>query len=250
MINRPGTISISFTTRELRKEKKWLRRDKSWWQKNSVVVRWWSNGAPVVARTRFVGMKEVELEGRIPVPEFGTDFLFWFDWWTEHGDLASRFPRLVALDRRKYCSVAERLDPVNGGWRWKRKPKTREELEDMNTLSDIIRNRQLTSSQDRMTSRLNSEGTFYVSDVRKLIDVFATRPMQNIMVWSPLVPLKANCFLWRVCIGRIPTASALVKRGVTVSSHSCRECVGGLDCDTPKFSNFLKHFYDYSLSKT
>nr|KAJ0186253.1 hypothetical protein LSAT_V11C900482370 [Lactuca sativa] len=54
---------------------------------------------------------------------------------------------------------------------------------------------------------------FRVSDIRALIDSKLTISINNPTVWLHLVPIKCISFVWRACMGRIPTTVALSKRG-------------------------------------
>nr|KAJ0227864.1 hypothetical protein LSAT_V11C100001760 [Lactuca sativa] len=70
---------------------------------------------------------------------------------------------------------------------------------------------------------------FRVCDLRALIDSKLTTPINNPTVWLHLVPIKCISFVWRACMGRIPTAVALSRRGINMSSISCQMCSSGVD---------------------
>ncbi|KAL4584731.1 hypothetical protein LXL04_009340 [Taraxacum kok-saghyz] len=42
--------------------------------------------------------------------------------------------------------------------------------------------------------------------------------------WINWVPLKINCFVWRLSLDRIPLSNNLVKRGISVNSMACKLC--------------------------
>ncbi|KAL4589189.1 hypothetical protein LXL04_002094 [Taraxacum kok-saghyz] len=159
----------------------------------------------------------------------GKDVRFWYDWWAGDECLANQFPDLVVLDRKKSTSVAERIGLATGGLCWKKKPYSVDEIEQLNSLLRIIDNKHLNNSPDKLISRLNTEGKFHVSDFRQRIDVLITQSMHNNKIWMHLVPPKISCFIWRVCIGRIPTSIELSKRGINISNPSCRQCLDGVD---------------------
>lgn len=48
--------------------------------------------------------------------------------------------------------------------------------------------------------------------------------MHNPIVWTKVVPLKVSAFVWRACVGRIPTSVALASRGIVTASFSCALC--------------------------
>jgi len=159
----------------------------------------------------------------------GKDTLFWQDRWSGGADFATQFPRLYNLDRKKSCCIAERLEPMHGRWAWLRKPRCREEMEELEKLQDHLPNFQASELDDVVRSRLDTDGRFFVKDARNLIDSFITCEMPNAMIWIHIVPLKVNCFIWRACIKRIPTAHALDRRGIQVADLSCLGCSNGRD---------------------
>nr|KAJ0218526.1 hypothetical protein LSAT_V11C300147870 [Lactuca sativa] len=70
---------------------------------------------------------------------------------------------------------------------------------------------------------------FRVCDLKALIDSKLTIPINNPTVWLHLVPIKCISFVWRACMGRIPTAVALSRRGINMSSTSYQMCFSGVD---------------------
>ena len=159
----------------------------------------------------------------------GWSTLFWLDDWTGDGVLASRFPRLYTLDKRKSSFIAERLDPNIGEWKWRRKPAGQAETDELQDLQLLVDSVNLSREDDTWNAELSADGKFYVHDVRNLMDSFLTKQMENDVIWLNLIPLKINCFIWRAIIGRIPTATALGRRGIRVIDNSCPWCNEGLD---------------------
>nr|KAJ0198185.1 hypothetical protein LSAT_V11C700344400 [Lactuca sativa] len=45
--------------------------------------------------------------------------------------------------------------------------------------------------------------------------------------WSKWIPNKVNCFVWRARIDRIPSACALIRRGVKIQDETCSVCISG-----------------------
>ena len=42
--------------------------------------------------------------------------------------------------------------------------------------------------------------------------------------WTHDVPIKVVCMVWRANLGRLPTANALIKRGIQIESPICSQC--------------------------
>ncbi|KAL4567888.1 hypothetical protein LXL04_023484 [Taraxacum kok-saghyz] len=86
----------------------------------------------------------------------------------------------------------------------------------------------LTPGHDNIACLLSNDGRYTVSALRTLID-----SRQNVTVtpnqvnWLRSVPSKILCFVWRAAMGRIPTAVALRKRGMTDIITSCSACIDG-----------------------
>ena len=159
----------------------------------------------------------------------GTKTLLWMEDWDGTGSLACRFPHLYNLEKLKSCFISERLSNNNLIWAWKKKPSTPDELEEYSELCTSLSQIQLNNSQDRWRSALSHDGSFTVHDLRHYIDKKLTTPAPNPTIWIQIVPLKVTCFVWRACLGRIPTASALSIRGIHLNSSDCVLCPNGID---------------------
>lgn len=66
-------------------------------------------------------------------------------------------------------------------------------------------------------------------DLRKQIDQIFTIPVDNPTVWTRLVPIKCIGFVWRTCLGRIPSVLALARGGINISCIACVMCSGGIE---------------------
>lgn len=49
------------------------------------------------------------------------------------------------------------------------------------------------------------------------------------MIWIHLVPPKCIRFVWRPCMGRIPSIMVLSSRCINISSTTCQLCSNGVD---------------------
>ncbi|XP_023736870.1 uncharacterized protein LOC111884805 [Lactuca sativa] len=159
----------------------------------------------------------------------GKKILFWLDDWLKNGTLAVKFPSLYALDKRKSCLLGDRWVNDVFSWAWKRKPNNSQELLELKSILDVTRMVVRSNGPDTWRSRLTDDGFFRVCDLRALIDSKLTTPINNPTVWLHLVPIKCINFVWRACLGRIPTAVALSRRGINISSISYQMCFSGVD---------------------
>ena len=100
----------------------------------------------------------------------GSDTLFWYDDWTGLGSLASICPRLINLDKKKSAFVSERLCGNQPNWKWKRAAMDQMEAAEFIKLEDIMMGAHTSSGADTWTSKLLSDGSFYVRDLRHLIN--------------------------------------------------------------------------------
>ncbi|KAL4592668.1 hypothetical protein LXL04_005671 [Taraxacum kok-saghyz] len=155
----------------------------------------------------------------------GESMLFWLDDWIGGGSLASRFPLLSQLSRRKTCVVAERLNRSDWQWHWKRKPKSLEKLEELRDICDLLEGFSGSSQPDSWRFKLSGDGVFQVRELRALIDARTCVSCTNPIVWLHLVPLKVSCFVWRACLNWIPTVNELVIRGINILDRRCRFCM-------------------------
>ncbi|KAL4586838.1 hypothetical protein LXL04_011483 [Taraxacum kok-saghyz] len=72
---------------------------------------------------------------------------------------------------------------------------------------------------------LISTGRYLVETLRRRINKFQGEEMPKMITWCKEIPIKVIGFVWKAAHGRIPTASALLARGVPVNSSStCSLC--------------------------
>ncbi|KAK9055629.1 hypothetical protein SSX86_026714 [Deinandra increscens subsp. villosa] len=65
---------------------------------------------------------------------------------------------------------------------------------------------------------------FQSSSIRSKIVNKEAEEINGIFLWCNWVPLKINIHIWRASLGRIPTLTALHKRGIHISDLACRVC--------------------------
>ncbi|KAL4577258.1 hypothetical protein LXL04_013363 [Taraxacum kok-saghyz] len=71
---------------------------------------------------------------------------------------------------------------------------------------------------------LNGQLDFTTSSLRKLVDGKTLVDFRLPRWWTSTVPCKINVFIWRACLGRLPTRYNLVKRGISIPALTCPWC--------------------------
>ena len=71
---------------------------------------------------------------------------------------------------------------------------------------------------------LNPDGRFTVKTMRRCIDAKINPYCGPSIFWDKMVPLKVRCFIWRASLYRIPVATSLVERGISVPNQLCKFC--------------------------
>lgn len=123
------------------------------------------------------------------IPYFGNDD------WTGQRCLALIFPRLINLNKKKSAFVSKWLCGNQPNWKWKRVVIDQIEAADFIKLEGIIMGDHTMSGADTWRSKLSSDGSFYVHDLRYLINLKVTHLVQNPTVWISLVPTNVICFV-------------------------------------------------------
>ncbi|KAL4581896.1 hypothetical protein LXL04_006430 [Taraxacum kok-saghyz] len=159
----------------------------------------------------------------------GNNTLLWLDNWEGSGNLALKFPNLYNLEKRKSCFISERFQNNIFSGSWKRNPNSLIETNELKDLYNILSPFHLSDGRDRWSYKLSTDGAFTVRDLRFIIDEKITTSVPNPTVWIQIIPLKIICFVWRACLGRIPTSAALSIRGINVNSTDCILCPNGID---------------------
>ncbi|KAL4561321.1 hypothetical protein LXL04_033485 [Taraxacum kok-saghyz] len=112
---------------------------------------------------------------------------------------------------------------------YERIPRLHSEMTELASFSKVLSSISLSSADDRWCCNLSPDGLFYVHVLRQRLDKALTIPRPNPTTWLKTVPLKIIGFVWRACWGRIPSACALLKRGVRLENANCPFCILGLD---------------------
>ena len=85
--------------------------------------------------------------------------------------MATRFPLLFEIEKRKRCFIAERLTDNGVKWMWKRAPKEKMEMGEISQLERILTSVSIKNCPDLWSIKLAADGVFRVHDLRALIDL-------------------------------------------------------------------------------
>nr|KAJ0194552.1 hypothetical protein LSAT_V11C800413410 [Lactuca sativa] len=154
----------------------------------------------------------------------GNGTYFWKDKWCDSVVLKDVFPELYRIEVQKNYMVNNRiqnrgLDGIHG--QWSRNLRRGREATSLSDLNKKVVGVVLTSIDDSWVWKGNEIGGFTVQNLHNLMasaeEVSNTLPFH----WEGWAPLKVNCFVWRLCLNRIPVADNLLVRGVTLPSYLC-----------------------------
>lgn len=159
---------------------------------------------------------------------------FWQDTWIGDLNLKERYPNLYSIEVVKDCFISDRLGRASNGflsfkWCWKRQLRRGREESQYHDLCDVLNKVQLGSGKDRWLWMDGNHGSFSVQALRKFI---ISKSMTNSVCfkWTNWIPLKLNCFAWRLFQNRIPLLNNLSVRGIHVSSSLCICCGSAVEC--------------------
>lgn len=92
---------------------------------------------------------------------------------------------------------------------------------EQSSLRSIIDNFVFTQEIDSRKFNAAPDGKTYVEVMRNLIDSKLTITTTTPMIWVNMVTINVSIFVWRTCLDRIPTYTALSGRGRNILSHIC-----------------------------
>ncbi|KAL4565209.1 hypothetical protein LXL04_029295 [Taraxacum kok-saghyz] len=128
-------------------------------------------------------------------------------------------------------------------WNWKRVLRRGKESITMEELKNKLSNVVLASRDDAWIWNPTG-GRFSAQSLRSLmIENMANGNNGDNFMWVNWLPIKLNCFVWRMRMDRIPLSNNLSSRGITVNSCVCKLCF--------KEDENVDHVFfrcDYSLS--
>ncbi|XP_076886337.1 uncharacterized protein LOC143536168 [Bidens hawaiensis] len=139
------------------------------------------------------------------------------------------FPSLFALEKHKAVLVKDCYCSVNNEtrwlWRWKVEPKSRELKAQVMRCTEVLSSVIMYTCPDTWLWKEGSgnEYIFTVKSLRWELDN-VTYPVVETNFWLNLVPIKVNCFIWRLLLDRISTKKALLVRGINLGDDICALC--------------------------
>ncbi|XP_076948890.1 uncharacterized protein LOC143621316 [Bidens hawaiensis] len=155
---------------------------------------------------------------------------FWLDVWFGKFTLKDIFPNLYKLAVKKTCMVNDLVSSFGSGLvfadiEWSKSNLSLEESSDLNDLKDMVTLFSFNEGKEdgwRWTG--DSSGRFTVQAMRRLMADSIHGDDVRICGWETWVPIKINCFVWRLLQNKIPVAPNLIARGMPLLSSNCRVC--------------------------
>lgn len=128
------------------------------------------------------------------------------------------------LESNKSCLVRDRLklgadNEVVFNWCWKRNLRNGREKSQLLNICEILSEVRLKYENDRWLWLDGRNGEFTVKALRHLV-IACCEFQKSSFKWISWIPLKINCFVWRMFQNRIPLLVNLAARNVAVSSSS------------------------------
>ncbi|PWA40239.1 reverse transcriptase zinc-binding domain-containing protein [Artemisia annua] len=132
------------------------------------------------------------------------------------------------LESEKKCRVADRIlastDRGQFCWKWKRMPRTAEEVQQLVDCCRILNQIRLRAGRDSWRWLGHGSDTFSVAAVKKIVIQEEVQPTEVFFKWCKWVPSKCNIFMWRATLDRLPTRVALKRRNILVEEQGCSFC--------------------------
>ncbi|GJR83395.1 RNA-directed DNA polymerase, eukaryota, reverse transcriptase zinc-binding domain protein [Tanacetum coccineum] len=154
----------------------------------------------------------------------GSTIHFWKDLWLGDEPLKSRFNRLFRLYLNEDCLLSDTL--IDGNWSWhRRRPISSGITESMfHSLLFEVQHIMLSSSLDRWTWSIDSDGSFTVSSICSYIDHHLLPSLNMETRWNKCLPRKVNIYIWRFHLDRLPHRLNLSKCGLDIALILCPIC--------------------------
>lgn len=155
----------------------------------------------------------------------GRETSFWNDNWVGEGNLISNFTRLFNITTSKDTRISDSGFWRNGTWIW----HFSWEQELLDNLMQLIHT--WSSNQNNNDSWLwlgDSSCIYSVNSAYRLINNSVSLADQKFYksFGDKNTPLKVAAFCWRANFDRLPTATNLLKRGISINNNnlSCLFC--------------------------
>ncbi|KAJ9544053.1 hypothetical protein OSB04_023760 [Centaurea solstitialis] len=134
--------------------------------------------------------------------------------------------RASVLDSNKSSTIASRYTLSNNlcaSWDWSWLDDVDHESISIQIvlLKETVQNFSPSENFDSWKWEGDPSGVFLVKSLRSIIDNISNSPFAGQVFWNKWLPPRVNCFIWRVCLVRIPTKSNLRSRGIPIPSDVC-----------------------------
>ncbi|CAI9292692.1 unnamed protein product [Lactuca saligna] len=123
------------------------------------------------------------------------------DSWCDGGPFRDRFQELYQLERRKSCTVKERIHDEGQKWDWRSTPTTDEQIRSLHMLSNVIGGFCPTAGADTWKCALTVDGNYHVGVIRSKLDNMEPVSNEVIIPWIHEIPIKVSTFVWRENLG-------------------------------------------------
>ncbi|KAJ9560897.1 hypothetical protein OSB04_006057 [Centaurea solstitialis] len=112
-------------------------------------------------------------------------------------------------------------DKIKDGrcWSWRRTIRDGREANEFKQLTEVIGDASLTNNPDKWVWDLTSNGS-----LRSLVEKAFLGVGDKETSWNSKVPSKADIFMWRVMLDKLPTRDNLIKKGMDIDSTLCSVC--------------------------
>lgn len=121
---------------------------------------------------------------------------FWFENWSGNGPLKDSFSELLKLESKKQCLLSDRYEKIGDTfewkWSWKRSPSSDMEKIELSCCDLILKDINLTFSDDSWKWLPDTSGNFSVSSLRRLCESYSCSDLPYKHFWSNFVPIKTN----------------------------------------------------------
>lgn len=150
---------------------------------------------------------------------------FWKDRWCGDVILKNEFMELYKIQRDKNCKVWDRIISDNEAvfhGLWRRNQRRGREVVELERLSNMMVGIVLCNSLDSWEWSICNSKSLFVNSLRGM--------MANSMEFNHItrdfypvdwIPIKVNCFVWRVFCNRISVACKLVEKDVNLLLTLC-----------------------------
>ncbi|MFS7901135.1 hypothetical protein Hanom_Chr00s171574g01828981 [Helianthus anomalus] len=139
----------------------------------------------------------------------GANVAFWIDFWIGSQPLFMSFPLLFELEKKKSCSVSERVswesNRVTLSWFWSRSLLSVNEEAELLELTLLLSEFVVSDGPDRWVWALGNSESFSVADIKKAAAEFCRSIPAYVFVWNKYVPKKVGVVSWRAISDRLPT---------------------------------------------